>query len=110
MSIKKFFKFSFMLFIFIILANCTLVHASNIDMNLSNTSDDTVYGSNITTNNTTNNDAQNNSNHTPNSISVGTSSALSSSDLGTGNIINIILIVVGILLILLGIAILIRMR
>lgn len=108
MNIKKFFKFSILLFTFLILANSTLVCASNIDMNLSNTSDDTVYGSSATANNTSNNGTQNNSN--PTSISVGSSSALSSSDLGTQTVINIILIVIGILLILLGIAILIRMR
>lgn len=110
MSTKKFLKSLFLLFTFLILANSTLVYAGNIDMNLSNTSDDTVYGSNIATNNTSNIDTQNNQNQAPTSISVGSSSALSSSDLGAGNIINIILIVVGILLILLGIAILIRMR
>lgn len=110
MNIKKFLKISILLFTFILLANSTLVYAANIDMNLSNNSDDTVYGSNASANNTSNTDTQNNSTQTPTSISVGTSSALSSSDLGAGNIINIILIVVGILLILLGIAILIRMR
>ena len=52
MNTKKFFKILIILFSFILLASTTLVYASDINMNLSNNTDqdNTVYGSNQDTN------------------------------------------------------------
>lgn len=114
MYTKWIFNFLIVFFAFIIFANTSLVFASGIDMNLSNNTnnsniDDTVYGSNSNNSNTNTN--SNSSIQTPNTpINVGSSGALSSSNLSLPTIINIILIVIGILLLLLGIAILIRLR
>lgn len=119
---KKFFKISLILFVFFILISTTFVSASGINMNLSgnnsgvtNSSDETVYGSNSNTNSNSDetSDGQENTNVNSNigsQIPINSSASLSSSNLELPTIINIILIVLGILLILLGIAILIRLR
>lgn len=115
---KKFFKISLVLFAFLLLASFTAVYGADIDMNLSNsTPNDTVYGNSSTLNtnsadntNTNSNAKNTNSGTSSSTINVGTSSALSSSEMGASTVINIILVVVGVLLILLGIAILIRVR
>lgn len=109
-------------FIFVLAIICmsSLVYASDIDMNLSTNpaSDNTVYGSETNTNTNTNteNTLGATSGQAPTtispdtSVSVGSTAALSSSNLSLSNILNIILIVLGILLVLFAIAILIRMR
>ena len=79
-----------------------------MDLEANQSSDSTVYGSSQNTASTTNNTATNQSARTQ--IPVGTTAALSSSNLELPTIINIILIAIGILLILLGIAILIRLH
>ena len=79
------------------------VQAMNIDMNLSNTTENTTTSANTTPtdylSSTTLNDDY--------SVSL---SSMPESELGFGNILNIALIVVGILQILLGIAIMIRLK
>lgn len=120
---KKIFIVSFIISLFMICV-CSLVYATDVDMNL--TSDPTVYGSNTNTNTNTNIDTNENNidntanadysldgtdSYSPNAdITVGSTAALSSTNLSLSNILNIILIVLGILLVLFAIAILIRMR
>ena len=92
----KIFKFFIVLLaIFIILLNCNYVFA-DVNMNLSSNS----------TNTASTNTASTNSAQTTTFTSIGTSS----SDLQLNNILNVVLIVVGVLLLLLGIAILIRLK
>ena len=112
---NKILKILPLLFVFIFLANISVVCASGIDMDLeaNQASDSTVYGSSQNTDSTTNNTATNNTTTNQSArtqIPVGTTAALSSSNLELPTIINIILIAIGILLILLGIAILIRLH
>lgn len=115
---KRLFKIALILFVFMLFANLQTVYGADIDMNLSNsTPNDTVYGNSSTLNtnsadstNTNSNAKNTNQGTSATTINVGTSSALSSSEMGASTVINIILIVVGVLLILLGIAILIRVR
>lgn len=126
-------KISLILFAIIILAS-TAVQATGIDMNLSSNTSNTTNTTNNTNNNNVVDDTVlggnvNGASNTANTSNVSTmttgnqqelsqgqinqptsSAALSSSTLGISNIINIILIVLGLLLILLGIAILIRLR
>lgn len=98
---------------------CTLVCASDVNMNLLSNSgiDSTVYGSDSNTNSNTNTNTNTNNTVAPapttspnTNISVGSTGALSSSNLTLSNILNIILIVLGILLVLFAIAILTRIR
>ena len=120
---RKILIFSIILFIVLCCCN-TLVKGANISMDLDanqqsvpqqnqndieNETDDfdndsTVYGT----------ENENDQSFTDTSIdaplTVGTSAALSSSDLALSSILNIILIVLGILLVLLAIAILIRLH
>lgn len=100
--------------------------ATDIDMNLTSTNENTTSTNTSnsiasTTNNISNTNTNNNNTNTTrnNSVSssVGESTVISSMDqsstddgLGLSNILNILLIVVGIVLILLGIAILIRLH
>lgn len=100
---------------------CSCVHATDVNMNLSNnavntssTTDNsnsatTTQNSNART--TANNQAADSSQSTlyNSSASVNLNS-LPEAELGLTNILNIILIVLGILLILLGIAIIIRLK
>lgn len=120
---NKILKISLIIFVMIILAS-TAVQAAGINMNLSsntsnttntantannvNVADDTVLGENTSNVSTTTGNDQERSQSQINQPTA--SAALSSSTLGISNIINIILIVLGLLLILLGIAILIRLR
>lgn len=120
---KKLFMISFMLSLIIICA-CGLVYATDVNMNLTSNSsivDNTVYGSDINQNENINSNVNNMDNtnsaldatgsYTPSpDFSVGATAALSSTNLSLSNILNIILIVLGILLVLFAIAILIRMR
>lgn len=94
---SKIFKiFIILLAIFIILLSCNYTSFAAVDMNLSSN-----------TANTTNNASTNSTQSTTTTFSsVGTSSF----DLQLNNILNVALIVVGVLLILLGIAILIRLK
>ena len=102
---KKVLIFSIIFAILMLFAS-TLVYASEIDMNLTDgsSSDSTVYGSS-------------NPADTPREQSTvsptqfpSTSAALSETNLTLSNILNIILIVLGILLVLFAIAILLRLR
>ena len=125
---KKILIVSFIFSLFIICVSSFVYATGNVDMNLTTSRssvDSTVYGSNSNTN--INNNMNTNDNVTDTSnvastpedmspytsspdISVGSTAALSSSSLSLSNILNIILIVLGILLVLFAIAILIRMR
>ncbi len=111
---KKILIFSF-IFSLIMLCFSNLVQATGIDMNLSSNSasDGTVYGSNTNTNTDSNTNTNSNTNvgsSLSTTFPVGSTAALSSSDLSLSNILNIILIVLGILLVIFAIAILTRMR
>ena len=79
------------------------VYAMDINMNISNTTNNT--SSSISNNNS--NDYLSSTFNDDYSVSL---SSMPESELGFGNILNIILIVIGILLILLGIAIIIRLK
>lgn len=114
---KKLFKIAIILFVFILFVGFTVVYGADVNMNLSNTnSTDTIYGnssnmaSNPVNDTMTNSTTKSDTGTSSSTINVGTSSSLSSSELGASTIVNIILVVVGVLLILLGIAILIRVR
>ena len=80
------------------------VNASNVNMNLSsNTADNTTYG--------TNNNVTNNANNTQqSSVVVSNLTSNSYEGLTISDMINIILCSVGIIIVLLGIAILIRQK
>ncbi len=95
------------------------VYAMDINMNLSNTNISTNSSSIQNTNTAISNNNNTIGNTTNNyyspvsddySVSLGTMNDLPENELGFTNILNIILIVVGILLILLGIAIMIRLK
>lgn len=105
---SKLFKIFIILFaIFIILLNCNYTFA-DVDMNLSsNTSNISNTSNTANTTNTTNTAS---TNSTPNTTTTFSSVGTSSFDLQLNNILNVALIVVGVLLILLGIAILIRLK
>lgn len=79
---------------------------SSVDMNLAANSQDNALANNSVSTNST-------SNTTLSNTSAGTVSNLSplpDSDLGLSNILNIILIAVGVVLILLGLAIIIKLK
>lgn len=86
--------------IIISLFACNYVYALDVNMNSTsnNTSNNTAYTQTDYLSGTTNNDY---------SVSL---SSMPESELGFNTILNIILVVIGILLILLGIAILIRLK
>lgn len=111
-------KMSKILSIFLLcLLFSSFVFASDIDMNLpSNTGNSNQSANTLEDDNdTTNVEATNNTNksnvltNTP-STTISSGSSISDEALGLTNILNILLIVVGVVLILLGIAILIRMH
>lgn len=88
--------------------NCSYVFAA-VDMNLNNTN----TSSNTSNTNSTNNTSTTNTNkvsNSSNSSQFSTAVSTSGFDLQLTNILSICLIVVGVLLILLGIAILIRLK
>ena len=113
------------LVLFIILSSiCTFSLATDIDMNISvDDSDNTISVANNTVSNSTTNTINKNNTVKTNSISSQEADTLSQSTtvssvnktatddgLGISNILNILLIVVGVVLILLAIAILIRLH
>lgn len=106
---QKFIKiFSIILIIFSIFISFYSVHASDIDMNLV-ANEDTEDTNSITddaTNNTQTQLSSNSDSITPPS-SVG---AITEDGLGLSNILSILLITVGVILILLAIAIIIRLK
>ena len=111
---SKFLKFSLFITIFFILfLNCYSVFAT-VDMNLND--NNTNSTNNVNTLNSQNTANTNNNNESTNPQSNSSSSSFSSTvttsdfDLQLTNILSICLIVVGILLILLSIAILIRLK
>lgn len=124
---NKFLKISvtFLLFIFIFFVENA--YAANVDLNLASNLVDTNTNSNVSNtniiSNTISNDTSSNTSANTNAIS-GTSdsttesgtatfsnvSSLPESELGLTNILNILLITVGVVLILLSIAILIRLK
>ena len=104
---KKILIFS-SVFILLVAFSSNLVYATGIDMDLTASGNDgTVYGTAPSqptpTETSTNSNAD-----IP--VTIGTTAALSESSLSLSNILNIILIVLGVLLILFAIAILTRMR
>lgn len=123
---NKFLKISstFLLFIFIFFAG--RVFAVNIDLNLESNLVDTSTNSNVADPNDSNAISNNtNSNSATNSNAISSAgdgttesstatfsnvSSLPESGLGLSNILNILLITVGVVLILLSIAILIRLK
>ena len=113
---KKYIKFV-LFFCFFMILNISSVYAVGIDMNLTNTSTYTNTVTN-TVSNTSFNDVStnyiNNDSTTENYSTTQKVSTTSTSDedfhLTVSDIINIILIAVGVVLILLGIAILIKIK
>jgi len=108
---SKLFKFVSILVIIFALFTPVFVNATNVDMNLN--SNGNTYASGIYNNSyshNTNTLSPNTSNSQANSATVSSLSQLPEASLGLTNILNIILIVVGILLVLLSIAILIRLK
>ena len=96
-----------MLILFSIFALIYRVNASGINMNLSNESDYTTYGS---SRNTSTSSSRTNNNTQQSSVVVSSASQSTSEGLTISDMINIILCAVGIILVLLGIAILIRQK
>lgn len=112
---RKSFQMIIIFLITFILLIPTFVQATNINMNLTSNTvvDNTVTGnqsSNLGQQSTTDTLSPNQTNHSTNSATVSALSQLPEASLGLNNIINIILIVIGVLLILLGIAIMIRLK
>lgn len=107
---SKLSKFIFMLAIVLILiSNCSYTSAA-VDMNLNNTNSTGNTNNTNSTNNNTNNTNTNKESSSSNSSQFSTAVSTSGFDLQLTNILSICLIVVGVLLILLGIAILIRLK
>lgn len=103
--IKRIIKILFIAFAILLIFNyISTVHASGVDMDLSN--DTTTYGGSTQTPTTTNNTTNNNSSSAV--VSNNSESALDS--LTVSDMINIVLCAIGIILILLGIAIIIRQK
>ena len=105
---SKLYKVFFILLISVILiSNCMYVFAA-VNMNLDNntTNSNSSNTSNTSNTNGTNTNATGNTNRSTSTTAVSTSQF----DLQLTNILSICLIVVGVLLILLGIAILIRLK
>jgi len=125
MQKQKIFKVLFILFIAIFML-AQFTYATDIDTTaLSNSYNNSTTNNTTNTNTTTNsisnsinNSVDSTKNSTTNTIkpvttttpSVSSTSSLPEADLGFTNILNIVLIVIGLLLILLGIAILIRLK
>ena len=109
-QMKKFYKFFLVLFC-ILLISFSSVYAVEIDMNINNSSSNSI-GNNTTdnTDNTDNNVISNNSTTQSDSPKLSTTQTTQDFELTVSDIINIILISVGIVLIFLAIAILIKIR
>jgi len=107
MRMKKLLIFSF-IFTLVTLFTSNLVFAGSVDMNLTSNQgeDSTLYRTSSDEDYLSNPD----SSSLDSDVSIGSTGALSSSNLSLSNTLNIILIVLGILLVLLAIAILIRIR
>ena len=116
---SKIFKITLILFI-ILSSICSFSLATDIDMNITSDDNDTTENTTTNTTNTVNNNRIENEEDeindaitdTDNEFTTITSVDKSSTDdgLGLSNILNILLIVVGVVLILLAIAILIRLH
>ena len=118
---KKFLVSAVLFLIFFFIITINISYAINIDTNslgnnyynstntnnINNTRNTTTNNTNQTLNNTATNNIP--SSYTASNVQVN-SSSLPEAELGLSNILNIILIVVGILLVLLGIAILLRIK
>ena len=107
---RKVLVFSTIFFVFMLFAS-SFVFASEIDMNLANSdeTDYTVYGSSSNHADDTNTASPTLNSNLSTSL-PGSTSAISESSLTLSNILNIILIVLGILLVLFAIAILLRIH
>lgn len=108
---KKLLKF-FLIFVCLFIFSLPSVYAVGIDMNLSNSNNNITNNSvdnNAINNNTINNNLNDN-NSTSNVPRVSTSQTSEEFSLSVSDIIDIILIAVGIVLILLAIAILLKIR
>lgn len=102
---------------FIVILSVALIVISNfsyafaaVDMNLGNTTNSNSTNSNSTNSSTTNSSSTNSNSTTSTSSTLSSTVTTSDFDLELTNILCIALIVVGVLLILLGIAILIRLK
>lgn len=84
--------------------------ASNLTDNTTNTTNNQDSLNNESTNSSTNNSTLANTSTNTSSATVSTLSSLPESELGLTNILNILLITVGVILILLGIAIIIKIK
>lgn len=123
---SKIFNIATILLVIILLLAPTLVNASDVNMNLTNTfpansAQITSQNNSQTSTNTLNSGSTNLSagdmartstpeTYTSGSSTISSLSSLPESDLGLTNILCIILIVIGVLLILLAIAIIIRLK
>lgn len=119
---SKFLKMFFVVFILLMIILCNFVQAINIDMNLTNTlnsnntSNDVNHNSANTSNSLSQNTNADSNSHIPSNpqtVLQSTTSTLSNlpeANLGLSNILSIILIVIGVLLVFLAIAILIRLK
>lgn len=99
-----------------LLSNSTNVSTNNSSVSGNSTNTNTNSSSNINASNNTNDNSTNssytntNSSSTNSSPSATVTNSMPESDLGLSNILNIFLIVIGVLLILLAVAILIRLK
>jgi len=94
----------FVIFFILLCILSVYVQATDINMNLSNTAQNSIDNS-VNTNSVDDTEMLNTQYSDPT-----VTSSLPEAELGLGNILNILLIVVGVLLILLGIAIIIRLK
>lgn len=99
-----------------LLSNSTNASTNNSSVSGNSTNTNTNSSSNINPSNNTNDNSTNssytntNSSSTNSSPSATVTNSMPESDLGLSNILNIFLIVIGVLLILLAVAILIRLK
>ena len=102
---KKVIKILSIIFVILIICNyISNVYASGINMNLPNNNDSTTYGS------TNTNTSNTNTTTTTSSATVSNSSEDALDTLTLSDMINIVLCAIGVILILLGIAIIIRQK
>lgn len=111
---KKFIKFIFV-FICFFIVNCSYVYAVEINMNINNSVENSVSIGNSTINSVPENTVISSPDNTVPSINdsiqkTSTTSQVEDFTLTTSDIINIILISVGIVLILLSVAILLKLK
>lgn len=115
-KIKILFTMLILLLVFVHFSYATDIDPDALTSSFNNTTNslDSTNTTNSTNNNTatnsTSNTVKSNTNSTYSTPTVTSSSSLPEADLGFSNILNIILIVVGVLLFFLGIAILIRLK